>query len=429
MSKHNRKISVIGLGYVGLPLAVELGKHDLVIGFDVDVKRISELRNNVDQISLISSNDLQESNVKYTDKYNDLRQADFHIIAVPTPINSTRQPDLAPLITATEAIGSQLKKNDIVVYESTVYPGLTEEESIPLLESISGLENGRDFYVGYSPERINPGDKEHTLANTIKVVSAQDEGTLDIITKVYATVVPAGIHKAPSIKVAEAAKVIENTQRDINIALMNELSLIFNKMGIDTTDVLNAAGTKWNFLKFTPGLVGGHCIGVDPYYLTHKAMQLNYSPRVILAGRSVNDSMGFYIARMATKELIKSGIKVKDANVIILGFAFKENVPDIRNTRVIDMVRELESFDMNVQIYDPIVEKEDVKNEYNLELSNKDELMPSVAVILAVTHDEFVEGGWSLLQKLLIKGKGTVFDVKSCLPRDKKPDGIILHRL
>jgi len=422
-------VSVIGLGYVGLPLAIAFGKHSKVIGFDIDTIRIDELQKGIDKVCLTGKGYLEQSDVLYTDNPDELSNANFHIVTVSTPINNTNQPDLRSLFSASETLGSKLKKEDIVVFESTVYPGLTEEECIPILESSSGLKCGQDFYVGYSPERINPGDTQHCLENTIKIVSAQDDKTLEKIAVTYESVVESGVYRASSIKVAEAAKVIENTQRDINIALMNELALIFRKMDIDTADVLEAAGTKWNFLKFSPGLVGGHCIGVDPYYLTHKAMLLNYSPRVILSGRSVNDSMGHYVARMVIKDLIKSGIIVKDANVIILGFTFKENIPDIRNTRVIDMIKELESFGVNIQIYDPLVDKNDVKNEYDLILCDKEDLKPSHGVILAVIHEEFIEGGWTLIEQLLENGKGAVFDVKSVLTREDKPEGISLQRL
>lgn len=424
-----RTISIIGLGYVGFPLAIAFGRHTRVIGFDINKKRIDELKKGIDKTSLIDKADFEQSDILYTDNSDELNNASFHIVTVPTPINKARQPDLELLFSASETLGPQLKKNDIVVYESTVYPGLTEEECIPILESSSGLKCGQDFSVGYSPERINPGDTQHTLENTVKIISAQDEGTLERIAATYEIIVNEGTYKASSIKAAEAAKVIENTQRDINIALMNELALIFNKMEIDTKDVLEAAGTKWNFLKFSPGLVGGHCIGVDPYYLTHKAMLLHYSPRIILSGRSVNDSMGYYVARMVIKNLIKSGVTVKDSNVIILGFSFKEDIPDIRNTRVIDTVKELESFDVNVQVYDPLADKNEVRNEYDLALCDKDSLKPSDAIILAVTHKEFIDGGWKFIKELLEDSRGIVFDVKSILPREKIPEGISLYRL
>ena len=425
----SKTISVLGLGYVGLPLAVAFGRHTHVVGYDVNKSRIADLRQGIDRINIVDEANLKQADILFTNDPGELSNATFHIITVPTPVNNARHPDLGPLFSATKSVGKYLKKGDIVVYESTVYPGLTEEECLPLLEIESGLKCGRDFFIGYSPERINPGDTQHTLENTVKVVSAQDPDTLNTIAEIYEQVVKAGIHRASSINIAEAAKVIENTQRDINIALMNELSMIFSKMKIDTADVLEAAGTKWNFLNFKPGLVGGHCIGVDPYYLTHKAMLLGYSPRVILSGRSINDSMGLYVARMVVKQLIKSGINVKGAYVTILGFSFKENVPDIRNTRVIDIVTELQSFDINVQVYDPLADKEEVKEEYQLNLLERNELKSANAIILAVAHNEFIKGGWTLIQTLLQDNKGVVFDAKSVLPRDTKPDGINLQRL
>ena len=422
-------ISVIGLGYVGLPLAAGFAKHTMVIGFDTNDNLVADLKNSIDKNRVVKQSDLNNENLLLTSDPKQLKNANFHIVAVPTPINSLRDPDLDMIFEATETVAAMLKKNDIIVYESTVYPGLTEEECIPRLEQISGLKCGRDFFVGYSPERINPGDMQHSLENTIKVISAQDQNTLDQIARIYSIVVKAGLHRVRSIRVAEAAKVIENTQRDINIALMNELSLIFEKLDIDTADVLEAAGTKWNFLKFRPGLVGGHCIGVDPYYLTYKAIQVGYAPRVILSGRTVNDSMGVYVARMVVKELIKTGIVIKGSVITILGVTFKENISDVRNSRVIDIVRELESFDINVQVYDPLADKKDVFNEYNLEILDKKLLEKADAVILAVTHQEFLDNGWNYIVDLLRNQSGVVFDVKSALSRDKKPEKIILKRL
>jgi UDP-N-acetyl-D-galactosamine dehydrogenase len=425
-----RTISVIGLGYVGLPLAVAFAKHTRVIGFDTNSRHIDNLRNGVDKHGVVTDIEkLKQKNLVFTATPGNLKEAGFHIVAVPTPINASREPDLEMVFSATRMVAENLKKDDIVVYESTVYPGLTEEECVPILEQLSGLKCGRDFFVGYSPERINPGDQQHTLENTVKIVSAQDKDILDLIAETYETVVKAGTHRVQSIKVAEAAKVIENTQRDINIALMNELALIFERLQIDTADVLEAAGTKWNFIKFQPGLVGGHCIGVDPYYLTHKAIQTGYSPRVILSGRSINDAMGLYVARMVVKQLIKTGMVVRNSLVTILGFTFKENISDVRNTRVIDMVNELLSFDINVQVYDPHADNEEVYKEYNLNLCAKDKLEKADAVILAVPHREFRDGGWDLIRKLLRDQQGVVFDVKSMLPRDMKPDNIILQRL
>ena len=424
-----RKISITGLGYVGLPLALAFSKHTNVIGYDTNPELIDSLQKGIDKNRVTGSNKITTNNILFTNQHSDISDASFHIIAVPTPIDKAKQPDLEIILSATRRLAGEIKHGDIIVYESTVYPGLTEEECLPILESVSGLECGKDFYLGYSPERINPGNSQHSLENTVKVVSAQDEKTLNIIANTYSKIVTAGIHIVPGIKVAEAAKVIENTQRDINIALMNELSLIFEKLQIDTEDVLKAAGTKWNFLKFNPGLVGGHCIGVDPYYLTHKSLQLGYAPRVILSGRSVNDSMGLYVARMVVKQLIKSGVMVKNAKVVILGFAFKENISDIRNTRVIDIVHELESFDINVQVYDPLVDSRDVEQEYNFALSEKNQIGNADAVILAVIHDEFIKGGWPYIEGILKNKSGVVFDVKSVLPRENKADTIILHRL
>ena len=424
-----RPISVTGLGYVGLPLAVAFARHTRVIAYDINSEHVSSLAQGMDKLHMFGRDQLQNSNLLFTANPEDLVRATFHIIAVPTPVDVARQPDLSIIFSATRTLARHLKKGDIVVYESTVYPGLTEDECVPILEKESGLKCGKDFFVGYSPERINPGDSEHTLENTVKIISAQDEHTLDLVAETYAIVVKAGVHRVSSIMVAEAAKVIENTQRDINIALMNELSLIFEKMQIDTTDVLKAAGTKWNFLKFQPGLVGGHCIGVDPYYLTYKAMRLGYSPRVILSGRSINDSMGVYVARMVIKQLIKSGMVVRDACVTILGFAFKENVSDARNTRVIDIMTELESFDIKVQVHDPRVDKKEAGREYQIDILDAKQLQKSDAVILAVGHREFVEGGWPFIAGLLRAGQGIVFDVKSVLPRESKPQNINLQRL
>ena len=424
-----RRISVTGLGYVGLPLAVSFAKHTRVTGFDTNAALIKQLSDGEGKSFVVNRGDLLNENISFTDDPKKLTDANFHIIAVPTPINASREPDLEMLLSATRTIAGILKKQDIVVFESTVYPGLTEEECIPLLEEVSGLICGQDFQVGYSPERINPGDELHTLENTVKIVAAQNRETLDVISEMYMLVVKAGLHRVENIKVAEAAKVIENTQRDINIALMNELSLIFDRLRIDTADVLEAAGTKWNFHRFQPGLVGGHCIGVDPYYLTHKARMLGYSPRVILSGRSVNDAMGVYVARMVVKQLIKAGKVVKGALVTILGITFKEDTPDIRNTRVIDIVRELESFDIRVQIHDPLAEPDEVKNEYGRTLSDSKQLEPSDGVVLAVTHREYTDAGWPLILSLLKQGQGVVFDVKSVLPRNTRPEGVDLLRL
>jgi UDP-N-acetyl-D-galactosamine dehydrogenase len=426
---HKRKISVIGLGYVGLPVAVEFGKNEGVIGFDINVRRVAELKKGVDHTGEVSTKDLKAADVLYTSDPRDLKAADFHIIAVPTPVDEAKRPDLTPVIKASESVGRVLKKSDIVVYESTVYPGATEEDCVPVLERESGLKCGKDFFVGYSPERINPGDKVHTFKTITKVVSGQTPAILEIVAAVYGSVVTAGVHKAPSIKAAEAAKVIENTQRDLNIALMNELALIFHKMGIDTRDVLEAAGTKWNFLKFDPGLVGGHCIGVDPYYLTHKAAIVGYIPQVILAGRRINDGMGQYVASELVKELIQRRINIKGSTVTVLGLTFKENVPDLRNTRVVDIVHELMEYGVNVQVHDPTVEPKEAMEEYGIRVVPRARLKPADAVVFAVAHKEFVDAGWLLIKRLLKNGRGVVADVKARLPRGKVPAGISLWRL
>lgn len=426
---HNRKISVIGLGYVGLPVAVEFGKTEQCIGFDIDPKRIQELKDGWDRTNEVEDADLGNTDVLYTADKEDLKQADFHIVAVPTPIDHAKQPDLSPVIGASKTVGSILKKGDIVVYESTVYPGATEEDCVPVLEAESGLTCGEDFFVGYSPERINPGDKEHTFKSITKVVSGQTPEILDIVAKVYESVVTAGVHRAATIKVAEAAKVIENTQRDLNISLMNELALIFARMGIDTRDVLEAAGSKWNFLKFDPGLVGGHCIGVDPYYLTYKASVMGYSPQVILAGRRINDGMGEYVASQTIKQLIKDGVAVKGSTITILGLTFKEDVPDLRNTRVIDIVEALQDYGVNIQVTDAEADAEEAVHEYGISLVDGKDLELADAVIFAVPHRAYVEQNWSLISKLLRGGKGAVFDVKARLPRESKPDDISLIRL
>jgi UDP-N-acetyl-D-galactosamine dehydrogenase len=430
MTYHDRKISVIGLGYVGLPVAVEFGKYQQVIGFDINTIRIEDLQNGIERTNEVDIKDLAATNVLYTNNAFDIRKADFHIIAVPTPVNDSKQPDFLPLISATKTVGQQLKKGDIVVFESTVYPGATEEICIPVLENESNLIWRKDFNVGYSPERINPGDKVHAFKTITKVVSGDTVDTLNIVATVYASVVDAGIYKAASIKVAEAAKVIENTQRDLNISLMNELALIFNKMNIDTQDVLAAASSKWNFLPFEPGLVGGHCIGVDPYYLTYKATILGYIPQVILSGRSINDGMGSFIASQVIKELIKNGICIKGSIVTVLGFTFKENVPDIRNTRVIDIVRELQEYGVNVQVFDPLSSAHEIQSEYNLTVSDNEYQMQSAqAVILAVPHKYFLDKNWEYISNLLNNKTGVVIDVKGKLDRNQIPENISLWRL
>jgi len=388
-SRHTRRISVVGLGYVGLPVAVAFGRTARVVGFDVNAQRIKELRAGHDRTGEVSDVDLAAADILYTDRVEDLATADFHIVAVPTPVDDAHQPDLTPLVKASESVGRALTKGDIVVYESTVYPGATEDVCAPVLERVSGLRSGADFTLGYSPERINPGDKEHTFTKIKKVVSGQDAPTLDTVAAVYGSVVTAGVHRAASIKVAEAAKVIENTQRDLNIALMNELALLFSKLGIDTLDVLEAAGTKWNFLPFRPGLVGGHCIGVDPYYLTHKAEEVGYIPQVILAGRRINDGMGAFIANRTIREMTRAGHPVSGAPVTVLGLTFKEDCPDLRNSRVIDIIRELQDFGAFVQVADPLADPEEALDEYGVRLTPFDKLEPAAAVVAAVSHRDY----------------------------------------
>ncbi len=426
---HNRTISVVGLGYVGLPVAVAFGRETRTIGFDISSQRVAELREHYDRTGEVSTEDLKETDVRYTCETADIAAADFHIVAVPTPIDAAKVPDLTPLLAASRTVGQVLKSGDIVVYESTVYPGATEEDCVPVLEETSGLTCGRDFFVGYSPERINPGDKQHTFTKITKVVSGQNDDILEIVASVYESVVTAGVHRAATIKVAEAAKVIENTQRDVNIALMNELALVFERMGIDTLDVLAAAGTKWNFLKFTPGLVGGHCIGVDPYYLTHKAAMLGHSPQVILSGRATNDGMGAFIASQTIKRMIKGGYNVKNSSVTILGLTFKEDVPDLRNTRVIDIVVELQQYGVNVQVHDPMADDAEAKEEYGISMTPLDDLRPASAVVLAVSHRQYMEDSWGFVHARLADGQGVVIDIKGTLPRDGTPAGVDLWRL
>ncbi len=410
----NRKISVIGLGYVGLPVAVAFGKKDQVIAFDINQKRIDDLKNHLDVTREISPEELKTAQLFLTSTTTDLQQADFHIVAVPTPIDDTNQPDLRPILSASTTVGAQLKKGDIVVYESTVYPGATEEDCVPVLEQYSGLICGKDFFVGYSPERINPGDKEHTFTKITKIVSGQTPEVLDIVAEVYSSVVTAGVYKAASIKVAEAAKVIENTQRDLNIALVNELSKIFNKLNIDTLSVLEAAGTKWNFLPFRPGLVGGHCIGVDPYYLTHRAIKAGYHPEVILAGRRTNDSMGKFIAEQTIKQIITLGGNVCNAKIGILGLTFKENCPDIRNTKVIDIINELKEYTPNILVHDPHADPESAKKEYSIQLVDIDSLKDLTALIIAVAHENFNTLTPEALKQTL-NGTKFIVDVKGKL--------------
>ncbi|MBC7487803.1 MAG: nucleotide sugar dehydrogenase [Cytophagaceae bacterium] len=403
-------LAVIGLGYVGLPIALAFAKKIKVVGFDINAKRVELMKNNVDPSGELTSSDFEKSDIEFTDDLDVLKKASFYIVTVPTPIDAFNFPDLKPLISASTSVGKVLKKGDYVVYESTVYPGCTEEDCIPVLEKESGLKFNVDFKVGYSPERINPGDKEHTLAKIIKVVSGCDEKALDEIAQTYEIVVEAGIHKASSIKVAEAAKIIENTQRDLNIALMNELSVIFDKMGINTYEVLEAAGTKWNFLRFSPGLVGGHCIGVDPYYLTYKAKKLGYNPYVILSGRYINDAMSSHVAKKTLQQLIQTGKDLSKARVLVMGVTFKENVEDIRNSKVADLIRELKSYGLKVECIDPLANGKEFEHEYNLTLDEK-ATGKYDAVVLAVSHNEYISKGTELVSSLLDK-QGIFIDIK-----------------
>ena len=408
------RIAVVGLGYVGLPLAAALGRKVDVIGFDIHAEKVAQLRDGFDVTGEVTAEDLASTTINYTTDPASLKDADFIIVTVPTPIDENNNPDLRPMESASKMIGQNLKKGAIVVYESTVYPGVTEDICVPILEQQSGLKGGADFKVGYSPERINPGDKVHTVDKIVKVVSGQDQETLDTVAKVYELVVTVGVHRASSIKVAEAAKVIENTQRDLNIALINELALIFNKLAIPTQDVLEAAGTKWNFLKFTPGLVGGHCIGVDPYYLTHKAEQIGYLPQVILAGRRINDGLGKYVAENTVKQMIKVGKVVKNSRVLLLGLTFKEDVPDIRNTKVVDIVAELEDYGVEVLIHDPLACPEETQHEYGVELTEMADVGKVDAIICAVNHQQFSDLTSDKLAELCSNGngQGVVVDVK-----------------
>lgn len=413
--QHNKEITiaVIGLGYVGLPLAVEFGKHFRTIGFDLSQSRVSDINLRIDPTGEVSEQQFDAAlHFVATHDAAQIKLADCVIVAVPTPVDDAHRPDFSPLVGASTTVGQNLKHGAIVVYESTVYPGATEDICVEVLERHSGLKWKSDFNVGYSPERINPGDKVNTLTTIVKVVAGDSEQTLETIASIYGTVISAGIYKASSIKVAEAAKVIENTQRDLNIALMNELSMIFNRAGIDTLEVLKAAGTKWNFLPFRPGLVGGHCIGVDPYYLTHKAEKMGYIPQVILAGRRINDAMGPYVARQAIKEMIKRGHLVQGADVVVLGLTFKENVPDLRNSKVIDVIRELTSYGLKVHVHDAMALPADAMHEYGVALCDWNQLPRTACVILAVNHKQYVESGPSAIQELLMEG-GVFIDVKS----------------
>ena len=412
------KIAIIGLGYVGLPLAVEFGKKYPTIGFDINETRIKELKEGKDKSLEVELEELLSvTNLIYTYQLEKIRDCSVFIVTVPTPINKHKQPDFSPLITANHLLGSIIKTGDVVIYESTVYPGATEEVCVPILEADSGLKFNKDFFIGYSPERINPGDKEHRLINIKKITSGSTPQVADFVDKLYRSIITAGTHRATSIKVAEAAKVIENTQRDLNIALINELALIFNRLGIDTLEVLEAAGTKWNFLPFRPGLVGGHCIGVDPYYLTHKAQSLGYQPEIILAGRRLNDGMGAYVVHSTVKLMMKRGIATSNSKVLVLGLTFKENCPDLRNTRVIDIISEFEDYGAKVDVYDPWVSPDDVNREYGLRTIDKLEKGEYEAVILAVAHRQFTEMGSKKI-RALCKKSGVLFDVKNLLPAE-----------
>ena len=411
------KVAVIGLGYVGLPLAVEFSKKVSVVGFDISQTRVSELSRGVDNTLEVSSQELESSSLQYSSLVEDLKDCDVYIVTVPTPIDAYNQPDLMPLIKASEMLGSVVGKGDIIIYESTVYPGATEEVCVPLVEEKSGLKFNIDFYAGYSPERINPGDKEHKVTNIVKVTSGSTEEVASFVDMLYASIITAGTYKADSIKVAEAAKVIENTQRDVNIALINEFSIIFNRLGIDSLSVLEAAGTKWNFLPFRPGLVGGHCIGVDPYYLTHKAQSVGYHPEMILAGRRLNDGMGKYIVAELVKGMLNKRIQVNGAKVLVLGLTFKENCPDIRNTKIVDIISELKGYNINVDITDPWCSVEEVEHEYGLSLIEKPAKDNYDAIIIAVAHSQFKDLGAENIRKLG-KENHVLYDLKHILPKN-----------
>jgi UDP-N-acetyl-D-galactosamine dehydrogenase len=418
----DKKIAVIGLGYVGLPLAVAFAEKYKVIGFDINIKRVEDLKSGHDETlevndellnSVLDNTNSKKSGLHLTTISEAISDCNIYIVTVPTPTDKHNRPVLTPMIKSSETIGRVLKKGDIVIYESTVYPGVTEEEMVPVLEKTSGLKFNIDFYCGYSPERINPGDKEHTVTKILKITSGSTPEIAEIVDKLYKSIITAGTHKASSIKVAEAAKVIENSQRDINIAFVNELSKIFNLIGIDTNEVLEAAGTKWNFLKFRPGLVGGHCIGVDPYYLAQKAQEVGYHPEIILAGRRLNDSMGKHVATEVVKLIMKKDLKVIDSRVLLLGFTFKEDCPDVRNTRVIDIYNELRNFEINVEVYDPWANPEEVKKEYGIEISNQPPIGQFDALILAVAHKKFLE-----LDVRSFVNNGVIYDVKGILPKE-----------
>ena len=413
------KIGMIGLGYVGLPLAVEFGKHFPTVGLDISAPRIAELRQGKDSSLEVDADELvQAKYLTYTTNPDDLAGCNVFIVTVPTPVDEHKRPDLTPLIKASQTLGKVMKKGDIAIFESTVYPGATEEVCIPIIESLSGMKYNQDFFAGYSPERINPGDKEHRVINILKVTSGSTPEVAEFVDQLYKSIIIAGTHKASSIRVAEAAKVIENTQRDVNIALINELALIFNRLGIDTLEVLEAAGTKWNFLPFRPGLVGGHCIGVDPYYLTHKAQEIGYLPEVILAGRRINDGMGPYVAQRVIKMMIQRRVHVANANVLVMGLTFKENCPDLRNTKVIDIISELQSYNAHVDVYDPWINPKEAEHEYGITPVSTLEPGKYDAIILAVAHRQFHEMGVEKI-RALGKPQAVLFDVKYILPVDQ----------
>src|SRR5690554_5449741 len=412
------RIAIIGLGYVGLPLAVEFGKKYPTLGFDINTARLAELQQGHDSTLEVDDQELAKArHLSYSSSLDDLKACNVFIVTVPTPINEHKQPDLTPLIKASETIGQVLKQGDIVIYESTVYPGATEEDCVPVLERVSGLTFNQDFFCGYSPERINPGDKEHRVTNILKVTSGSTPETAEIVDQLYRSIITAGTHKASSIKVAEAAKVIENTQRDVNIGLINELALIFNRLGIDTEEVLKAAGTKWNFLPFRPGLVGGHCIGVDPYYLTHKAQSVGYHPEIILAGRRLNDGMGAYVASQLVKAMLKKRIHVQGSRVLVMGLTFKENCPDIRNTRVVDIVSELQDYGVQVECYDPWVNPQEAEREYAITPVGQPQARSYDAVVVAVAHRQFAEMSVEQI-RALCKPTHVLYDLKYILPAD-----------
>ncbi len=415
MDINNAKIAVIGLGYVGLPLAVEFAKKYPVTGYDISAARITELRQGEDSSLEVEPEELANVSMTYTDQLEDVRDCNVYIVTVPTPIDEYKNPDLGPLVSASRGIGQVIRQGDIVIYESTVYPGATEDDCIPVIEQVSGLKFNRDFYAGYSPERINPGDKEHRVTTIKKVTSGSTPEIADFVDQLYASIITAGTHKASSIKVAEAAKVIENTQRDVNIALVNELALIFNKLGIDTEEVLKAAGTKWNFLPFRPGLVGGHCIGVDPYYLTHKAQAIGYHPAMILAGRRTNDGMGSHVAGRVVKLMLQRGLSVNGGKALILGLTFKENCPDLRNTRVTDIIEELQSFGMRVDVWDPWVSADEARREYGIEPIASPDAGTYDALVLAVAHRQFAELGAQRIREFGTPG-AVLYDVKYLFP-------------